>query len=302
MSDAFASETPVAKPDSEVSYAPPPPPKPKPKPAPATTPKPKPKVAPQPAPPPKSKAPSPPTPPPPAPIRVDLELVMLVDVSDSVDDEEYLLQRLGYIEAFRDAELHALIASRNGVAVNMIQWSGKYQHAGSGWFLLYDAEDCLAFADRLARFDRRYRGGTNMGDALRVGRDAMFNNKKNGAKILGERKLIDVSGDGVCENYYFHATGEGTYADGTPLPQNFFGHSWERRRGELVKNEVIVNAISIGNTEGLKEWYATEVPMGDYSFAMHADTFEAFGEAIKLKLLRELATPIPATEIGTAYD
>jgi hypothetical protein len=36
---------------------------------------------------------------------VDLELVLAVDISRSIDAEEALLQRQGYIRAFRDPEV-----------------------------------------------------------------------------------------------------------------------------------------------------------------------------------------------------
>ena len=40
---------------------------------------------------------------------VDLELALGIDVSGSVDDEEAMLQRQGYIAAFRDPEIiHAI--------------------------------------------------------------------------------------------------------------------------------------------------------------------------------------------------
>ncbi|MEM1446532.1 MAG: DUF1194 domain-containing protein [Planctomycetota bacterium] len=286
-----------AAPDFEATnVAPPAPPKPKPAPNPKTESN-KPKTTPKPS---KPKAPPPPPPP---PIVVDLELVMLMDVSASVDETEFALQRLGYVNAFRDPELHTLIESRGGIAVNMIQWSGPRQQRGTGWMILRTADDCVRFAGRVAKFDRKFAQDTVMARALGSAWWSLKNNRKGRAKIEGKRLLIDVSGDGVCENQYFYATGiGGKYSDGTPMDSKYYGWRWDNVQKRLAQDNIIVNGISIGDTPGLKEWYASDVARGEFSFAMHAETFEAFNEAIKKKLLRELATPIPETEISTAYD
>ncbi|MEM1099638.1 MAG: DUF1194 domain-containing protein [Planctomycetota bacterium] len=260
-------------------------------------------TTPAPAPKPKPTTPKPPPPPPPPPLIVDLELVMLVDVSASVDETEFALQRLGYVNAFKDPELHELIESRNGIAVNMIQWSGPKQQHGTGWKILRTADDCVDFADRVAGFERKYAQDTVLARALGSAWWSLKNNRQGSSKIVGKRLLIDVSGDGVCENQYFYATGiGGKYSDGTPMDGKYYGWSWDSVQNTLARDEIIVNGISIGDSPGLADWYASDVARGEFSFAMHAETFGAFGEAIKKKLLRELATPIPTTEIGTAYD
>ncbi|MEM8782549.1 MAG: DUF1194 domain-containing protein [Planctomycetota bacterium] len=279
-----------ATPDFEAVNVAPPKPKPK------SQPKPKPKATAA-----QAAKPRAPKPPPPAPIQVDLELVMLVDVSASVDEQEFALQRLGYVNAFRDPELQALIESRDGVAVNLVQWSGPRQQRGTGWMILYTAADCERFARRVTRFERRFAQDTVLAAALNTAQAIMRRNHQNGARIEGKRLIIDVSGDGVCENQYFYQTGVGgTYNDGTPMDAKYYRRSWDSVQKQLDKHDIIVNGISIGDKPGLKEWYASEVPNGEYGFSMHADTFEAFGAAIKKKLLRELA--IPTTEIDTAYD
>ena len=50
-----------------------------------------------------------------APISVDVELQMLVDVSGSVDSNEFNLQRDGYVSAFRSASIqNAILNKSNG--------------------------------------------------------------------------------------------------------------------------------------------------------------------------------------------
>lgn len=249
--------------------APKPKPKPKPKTDTPTTPKPKPE----------------PKPKPPAE-NVNIELLMLADVSSSVDDNEFALQLGGYIDAFLDPEIHKLIESQDGVAVAFLQWSSTNQRAGSGWRILRTADDCVNYANRVLRAQvRKYNHNTVMAPHLQSGVWYLNNNNINSF-----RKVIDVSGDGICENYL--ATMDGTY-------DNKYGNrDWNRTYDLLRDNNIVVNAISIGDTAGLAQWYADTLPTGDGSFAMHAEDFEAFGDAIKQKLLKEL----DPTFLNALYD
>ena len=57
---------------------------------------------------------------------VDLLLVLAADVSRSIDDEEFTLQRKGYANALTDPEvLSAIIGGKHhSIAVTFIEWSG----------------------------------------------------------------------------------------------------------------------------------------------------------------------------------
>ena len=79
-------------------------------------------------------------------IYVDLELVLAVDVSSSVDEEEYQLQIRGVGAAFRHPDIIAAIESTggNGIAVAMVQWSDNEEQAlVGGWHIIKDAADAL---------------------------------------------------------------------------------------------------------------------------------------------------------------
>ena len=74
--------------------------------------------------------------------NIDLNLSLLVDVSGSVDQTEFELQRDGYVAAFQNSDVHAAIASLasdgGGVAVNVVYWDdGAY--TAVNWTLLTDA-------------------------------------------------------------------------------------------------------------------------------------------------------------------
>ena len=82
-------------------------------------------------------------------IYVDLELVLAVDVSSSVDEEEYQLQIRGVGAAFRHPDIIAAIESTggNGIAVAMVQWSDNEEQAlVGGWHIIKDAADAAGWA------------------------------------------------------------------------------------------------------------------------------------------------------------
>src|SRR5713226_8150431 len=92
-----------------------------------------------------------------APVRgqtvVDVALVLAVDVSLSIDAEEFALQRAGYAAAFRDRRVVDAITggSAGALAVTYLQWSGaREQQQVIGWRLITDRTSAARFADELA--------------------------------------------------------------------------------------------------------------------------------------------------------
>ena len=59
--------------------------------------------------------------------EVDLALVLAVDISNSMDPEEQTLQREGFVEAFRSAEVQEAIrkGSLGRIAVVYMEWAGS---------------------------------------------------------------------------------------------------------------------------------------------------------------------------------
>jgi len=228
--------------------------------------------------PPSPRDPSVPPPPPPSPIDVELELALLVDVSNSVDDKEFELQRRGYVDAFRDPDIQAAIVALDGVAVSYWEWSSGSQRTQFGWRLLKNEADCEQFADLVSVFGRNFRHSTNMATALNAAMRSTDNNR-----YISQRQVIDVSGDGICENEYTNRIGGDASALGAP---------WLSVIGRRPAT-MTINGISIGSAADVIDWYDTTVPQGSGAFTMNASTFEEFGDAIKQKLLREIeATPI----------
>ena len=82
-----------------------------------------------------------------AAVPVAVELALLVDVSGSVDNSEYNLQKTGYVNAFKDAIIQSNIASlTGGIAVTYIEWSGANQQSSLvNWTHVTDAASANAF-------------------------------------------------------------------------------------------------------------------------------------------------------------
>src|SRR3954470_11195657 len=72
------------------------------------------------------------------PFAVDLELILAVDVSRSMDDEEFRVQRNGYIDAIRHPDFIRAITSGGAgrIALTYVEWSTRlYQKVVVPWQL-----------------------------------------------------------------------------------------------------------------------------------------------------------------------
>ncbi|BBK42372.1 hypothetical protein STVA_23920 [Allostella vacuolata] len=215
---------------------------------------------------------------------VDVELVLAVDVSRSVDEVEAQLQRQGYVEAFRNPRIIRAIA--NGplgrIGVTYVEWAAvDFQRHIIGWTLIEDEASARAFADRLAASPRQSWGWTSVSGAID------FSVPLFGQAFEGTRQVIDISGDG----------------------RNNSGRPAAAARDEAVAKGITINGLAIMNDRTnfgrppdreLDAWYRENVIGGPGAFLAVAEDFEAFGEAVLNKLLKEIAdqTDIPALPGG----
>ena len=199
---------------------------------------------------------------------VDIELVLAVDLSISVDGAEFDLQRQGLVAAFRDPTvIEAIRANAQGIAIAVVLWAGaEQQRIAVDWQHLTDSPSSLAFAatiDRALRIDPEFFGKTAIGSAMYFALQAL-----DGNDFSGIRRKIDVSGDGRANE----------------------GFKPERVRDFAARSGVTVNGLAIINDEPyLEQYYRTHVIGGPAAFVLVADDYEDFIQAIRLKLLRELA-------------
>jgi hypothetical protein len=126
---------------------------------------------------------------------VDLELLLAVDVSSSVDREEYDLQMRGLSEAFRHPAVQAAVraAGSLGIAVAVVQWSdSEDQSLVVDWTVIHDAASTEALAERIGNTKRVVSGSqTAISGALAFSLHQLTSNG-----FEGRRRVIDVSGDG----------------------------------------------------------------------------------------------------------
>jgi hypothetical protein len=203
-------------------------------------------------------------------VYVDLELVLAVDVSSSVDEEEYQLQIRGVGAAFRHPDIIAAIESTggNGIAVAMVQWSDNEEQAlVGGWHIIKDAADAAEYARIIRRVPRIIAGGqTSIAGALTFSIDQINNNN-----IDSSRKVIDVSGDGRANNGV---------------------HPMKIRDIALDQNITINGLVIINDEPFLDGYFERGVIGGRGSFMMIAEDYRDYAAMILQKLLREIGMPV----------
>jgi hypothetical protein len=204
-------------------------------------------------------------------VPVALELILLVDVSGSVDANEYNLQKQGYVNAFNDPTIQGNIATlTGGIAVTYIEWSSFDEQAALvGWTSITDATSAGAFATAIAGTSRAFSGLTAPGSAINYA-VPRFNN--NGFE--GSRLVIDVSGDGSQND----------------------GASTSAARNAAAALGITINGLPIlGSESGLLAWYQNNIQTAN-GFTIPAASFADFDGAVKSKIGREIiGTPEPGS-------
>ncbi|OWU85361.1 von Willebrand factor A [Oceanicola sp. 22II-s10i] len=194
-----------------------------------------------------------------------LALVLALDVSSSVDQREYDLQKLGLATALNSIEVRtALLHGIGGhVELTVYEWSGRYQQEIVLEWTRLDTPAAIDHAvSVIAQAQRSHsRFPTAIGYALGYG--AMLLQRGPACK----RQVIDVSGDGV--------NNEG------------FGPDLAYRNFPM--KDVTVNGLVIlGADSEVLPFYRREVRRGPGAFVETARGFEDFAAAMTRKLWREL--------------
>jgi hypothetical protein len=202
---------------------------------------------------------------------VDLELVLAVDVSGSVNQTRFELQRDGYAAAFRNPRVLDTIASgpHQAIAVTMVQWTGPaLQVHVAPWMRVGDDRSADVFAAAVAEAPRRlFGGGTSISGAIDYA-VTLFGE----SPFRGSRRVIDISGDG----------------------SNNRGRLVNLARDEAVAAGIGINGLPILALEpDLDDYYERNVIGGPGAFVIAAKDYEAFAGAILKKLITEIAADDP---------
>lgn len=213
-----------------------------------------------------------------SPPVVDVELVLAVDVSWSMDLDEQEMQREGYAAALRHPDV--LTAIRKGdwqrIALTYVEWAGNgLDRTIVPWTIIETPQDAYAFAEQLDRAPIGRMRRTSISSILRrsIG---LFDNG-----IDGMRRVIDVSGDG---------------------PNNM-GIGVTAARDEALAAGVVINGLPIMikrqnpggyfHLERLDYYYEDCVIGGFGSFMITVNSADKFQEAIRRKLIMEIASAAP---------
>jgi hypothetical protein len=213
-----------------------------------------------------------------APPAVDVELVLAVDVSYSMDMDELAVQREGYAQALVSREfLQALRSLPNGkISVTFFEWAASNdQKIIIPWRVIDGPETADAVAAEILKAPIRRASRTSISGAIYFAMPLFENNP-----YPGLRRVIDISGDGPNNN-------------GAPVAP--------AREAALAKG-ITINGLPIMvkepsystmDIENLDWYYEDCVIGGPGSFVVAIKDREKFREAIRSKLLLEVAGRTP---------
>jgi Protein of unknown function (DUF1194) len=210
--------------------------------------------------------------------QVDLLLVLAADVSRSVDDAKYRLQRSGYAAALENPRVQEAIRSgqHRRIAVCFLEWSGVVsQKLVIDWTAVGDEKSAREFGDRLLEAPRSFADRTSISAGIDFAMTQLAR-----APFESQRRTIDVSGDGT----------------------NNSGRDVTTARDDAVNQGVTINGLVILSTSptpwnpehtnppgGLAHYYRNNVVGGPGAFVIVAENFESFGTALVNKLVAEIA-------------
>jgi Protein of unknown function (DUF1194) len=221
---------------------------------------------------PAEQAPGPKTP------GVDLEIVLAADVSRSIDDREFALQRKGYAAALTDPRVLGAIAAAQHRAIGLcfVEWSGEdEQHVVVDWSAIRDEEDGASVATAILAAPRSFTGRTSISAAIDFAMTRFAN-----AKWPVARRIIDISGDGTSNA-------------GRPIVE---------ARDAAIAAGATINGLALINDDpdfgysphthppgGLPQYYRRNVIGGPDAFLIVVENFGSFADAMAKKLAREIA-------------
>jgi hypothetical protein len=220
---------------------------------------------------------------------VDLTLVLVTDVSRSIDDSEFKLEKEGYAAAFTSQQV--IDAIRGGtigaIAVAYVEFASSFEvRTVLDWSVIRGEASAQAFADKLLGAPRSFWGRT----AISAGVD-------RAVQLLAEsgldapRHVIDVCGDGT----------------------NNAGRDVTEARDDALKAGITINGLAIINDHpvswtyahvqppgGLPNYYRENVTGGPSSFVLEVHDFHTFGEAMTRKLVTEIAANTESRSLAVA--
>ncbi|WP_426424112.1 DUF1194 domain-containing protein [Bradyrhizobium genosp. A] len=209
---------------------------------------------------------------------VDIELILAVDVSYSMDMDELAIQREGYAQAIQSKEfLQALKVGPNGrIAVTYFEWAASSdQKIIIPWRIIDGPETADAVAGEIMKTPIRRASRTSISGAIGFAMPLFDEDPYHGI-----RRVIDISGDGPNNN-----GGPVTVARDAALEKGIIINGLP-----IMVKEPSYSTMDIDN---LDYYYEDCVVGGPGSFVIAIKDREKFKEAIRTKLLMEVAGRMP---------
>jgi hypothetical protein len=211
---------------------------------------------------------------------VDVELVLAVDVSYSMELDELAAQREGYAEAIVSREfMSALKSGPHGkVAITYLEWSSAIdQKVIIPWRIIDGPETADSVAAEIAKTPIRRGSRTSISGAINFGMQMLAENPYKGL-----RRVIDISGDGANNS-------------GEPV---LVARDAAVAQGVVINGlPVMIKPVSLAtDIAQLDAYYEDCVIGGPGSFVVVIDDRARFKEAIRTKLIMEVADNQPAAQ------
>ena len=224
---------------------------------------------------------------------VDVVLVLATDVSGSVEDSEYAIQKRGVVEALADPEVARALrqCAPGGVALTYVEWGGCGPNCADFATVVpfrnvSDQESLTAFSRDVGRAWRSFEGSsTDIQTALARSRALI-----DGATFTDGRRVIDLSTNGI----------QNVNHSGVPTPKVMpadFIEPLKHTRDEVVAGDISINVLVIdlptknspnGGYKSLDEYHRDVVMGGEGAFTVLIHDSDQMHEALVRKLSREI--------------
>lgn len=206
--------------------------------------------------------------------ELDLELVLLADATGSIDEAEIRFQRAGYAAAITDPSvLNAIAGNAYGkIVVTYVEWADMFsQDVVVDWTVIDGKASADEFAARLMEAPRQAYGRNAIGAALLKGKELIDTND-----YTGLRRVIDLSADSA---------------------NNWNGPPIREARDIVVGSGIVINGLAVlcRHCSGrpvsydLEQRFYDEIIGGPAAFVVTADSAATFADAVRKKLILEIA-------------
>ncbi len=205
--------------------------------------------------------------------QVDVKLVLAFDVSRSMDNEEFGVEREGTAAAFSDPAV--IQAIQNGslgrIAVALVHFStDQFNRVVVDWTIIKDRPSALAFAAAVRNGPRSPGRRTSISSAVQLGSLLLEASEKD---FTATRRVIDISGDGP-NNF------------GTPMTE---AHDKAIAQGVVINGLPVMDDMANGYFPNLDKYYAGCVTGGRGAFVVVVKSYRDYAIAMRRKLILEIS-------------